>query len=68
MSISYTEQLREVRRELAYRERVFPRWVSERRMSARDADQRMNAMRAVAETLVPLARAEEPELPLAAQP
>jgi hypothetical protein len=63
-TIPYSEQLKEVRRELAKRETVFPRFVAEGKMSQRKADYHMEAMRAVAETLKPLAEAEQPELAL----
>lgn len=56
---SFVEQLKEVRRELAYRERVYTRWVAEGRMTARNAEHHKAIMRAVAETLKPLADLEE---------
>lgn len=43
----------------AKREVVFPRFVAEGKMTQRSADRHMEAMRAVAETLKPLADAEE---------
>jgi hypothetical protein len=61
-AIPYSEQLREIRREIAVRERVFPRWVENGKISQKDADRKLAIMRAVADTLAPLARGEELDL------
>lgn len=44
-------QIAEVQRELAMREKVFPRWVDEKKMKPENAARCMNAMRAVLRTL-----------------
>ena len=61
-AIPYAEQLKCVRREIAMRERVYPRWVADRKMTQTKADAEIAAMQSVAETLIPLAQSEE--LPL----
>lgn len=59
MIYPYSEQLREVRREIAYRQRMYPQRVADRKMTQTQADRHMALMQAVAETLEPLARSEE---------
>lgn len=49
--IPITEQIRAVEREIAMRERVYPTWVQNKRMTQRKADDELAAMRAVLETL-----------------
>lgn len=61
-AIPYGEQLREVRREIALRKRVYPRWIEQGKVSKQGADRKIAIMEAVAETLVPLAKAEELQL------
>lgn len=61
-SYPYDVQLREVQRELAYRARVYPRWIGQGKMTQRDADSKNDIMKAVADTLRALAKSEE--LPL----
>ena len=58
-TIPYEVQLREVRREIAMRRRVYAGQVENRRMTQAEADHKIAVMEAVAETLVPLAKAEE---------
>ncbi len=48
---SLTDQIAAVRRELALRERVYPRWVDAGRMKQAKADTEIVAMRAVLATL-----------------
>jgi hypothetical protein len=44
-------QIAEVERELAMREKVFPRWIDEKKLKPENAARCMNAMRAVLATL-----------------
>jgi len=60
------EQIAAVRREIAMRESLYPKWVSHGRMSQAEATDGVRVMRAVLDTLKGLA-AEEP-LPLFSQP
>lgn len=48
------DQLACARRELAYRKRVYPRWVSEGRMKQDAANKECDAMEAIIETLLKL--------------
>lgn len=45
------EQIACVKREIRMRESVYPRWVGNGKMSQRQADRELNAMRAVLATL-----------------
>jgi hypothetical protein len=58
MQTPYTEQLACVERELALREKVYPRWVRDNRMPKSSADREIRAMRAVVETLRGLCQRE----------
>lgn len=49
--IPLAAQIAEVEREIAMRERCYPRWVSERRMLQKHADKYLDAMRAVLKSL-----------------
>jgi hypothetical protein len=49
--ITIKDQVSCVERELALRQRVYPRWVSERRMPQEKADREIQAMEAVLQTL-----------------
>lgn len=53
------EQLAEVRREIAKREGVYPRWVASGKLTKREADEHLAKMRAVGDTLLELVRKEE---------
>jgi hypothetical protein len=53
-SIPLAEQIKEVRREIELRERLYPQWVSVGTLSSIDAEERFNRMRAVLETLLKL--------------
>jgi hypothetical protein len=55
-------QLAEVNREIALRERVYPRWIEAGKIPQAKADRSLEHMRAVAVTLRDLIRKEE--LPL----
>jgi hypothetical protein len=61
-AISYEEQLAEARREIALRERVYPRWINEGKMSSFRAKRHIEVMRAIADTLAELAKQASPEL------
>lgn len=52
------EQIKEVRREIAMRESVYPRWVSTGKMTQRLADSRLEAMREVERTLAAIPAAD----------
>jgi hypothetical protein len=49
--ITLAEQIAEAQRELALRERVFPRWVKSGRLSMDEAYHQLAAMRAILRTL-----------------
>lgn len=50
-TIGITDQLREARREVTVRERVYERWVEDGRLDARTAAKQLAAMQAVVLTL-----------------
>lgn len=56
--IPYAEQIACVEREIAMRERVYPRWVADHKMTQKKADQELAAMRAVLETVKAAAKNE----------
>lgn len=58
MTIPITAQIECVRREIAMRRRVYPRWVHQARMSQEKADHEIDAMEAVLETLREIAAKE----------
>ena len=51
MPIPLDAQIRCVEREIEMRERVYKRWVDERRLTQKVADREINTMRAVLATL-----------------
>lgn len=51
MTVSLDQQIASVRRELAMRQRVYPKWVKDGRMKQDAADKEMAAMQAVHDTL-----------------
>lgn len=51
LTISFADQIACIRREIAMRERVYPKWVSAGRMKAEAAERELAARRAVLETL-----------------
>jgi hypothetical protein len=53
-SIPFADQIACVRREIAMRERVYPKWVNAGRMKAEAAEREIAAMRAVLKTLLSL--------------
>ncbi len=57
--VSLEEQIACVERELAFRQRVYPRWVKAKppKITQAKADQELERMRAVRETLLELQRA-----------
>jgi len=52
--ITLAEQIAAVRREIAMRERVYPKWVASGRMTQVKAEHEIAAMRAVLDTLLSL--------------
>jgi hypothetical protein len=50
--ITYEDQIAAVRRELARRERVYPRFVANKQMTKAKADYELEVMRAVLKTLL----------------
>lgn len=56
--ITITEQIEEVRREVAAREKVYPAIIGAGGMSAGDADRHLSRIRAVLATLEKVARRE----------
>lgn len=52
MSVGLDRQIECVEREIRMRERVYPRWVETGRMKQEKANEELEAMRAVRETLV----------------
>lgn len=51
LPITLDEEIASVEREIALRERVYPRWVEQKKMSQEKADYEIAAMRSVAESL-----------------
>ena len=60
--ISLPEQITCLRRELGYRERVYPRWVRAGKIKADDAEYQLAAMKAALESLRKLFNEQNPEL------
>ena len=58
MSASIAEQIASVEREIRMRERVYPRWVEQRRMMKKTAEHEIACMRAVLATLQRIAAEE----------
>ena len=52
--ISLDDQIAAVAREISFRERLYPRWVRNKRLTQKTADLEIARMRAVHETLVNL--------------
>lgn len=59
LPVTLDEQLREVRREIALRERVYPGWIEKGKVSQMKADRHLFLMRAVGDTIAGLVRQEE---------
>lgn len=51
LPVPLAAQIKEVEREIAQRERVYPRWVADGRMPQTTADRQIEVMRAVLATL-----------------
>lgn len=51
LPVPLASQIAEVEREIALRERCYPRWVASNSMTQKNADKQLLAMRAVLETL-----------------
>jgi hypothetical protein len=54
---TYSEQIACVRREIAMRERSYPRWVEAGKMTQEKAEDELAAMRAVLATIIKVERA-----------
>ena len=57
---SLDDQLAEVRREIGFRERLYPGWIRDGRMSQLKADVQLRDMRAVAKTIERLRNPKPP--------
>lgn len=68
MSASIAEQIASVEREIRMRERVYPRWVEQRRMMEKTAEHEIACMRAVLATLQRIAAEEGHERATAVGP
>jgi hypothetical protein len=62
--ISIEAQITCVKRELRFRERSYPRWVSEGKMTQQQADHELAHMKAVLATLEKIQAVKTPELAL----
>ena len=51
-TITLDEQIASVAREIGLRQRVYPRWVADKRMSQEKADHEIAAMQSVLATLI----------------
>ena len=60
MSVPLADQIAAVRREIHFRENVYPRWVSAGKMKQEKADSELRRMKAVLETLEDLLRHSAP--------
>lgn len=58
MKVPMTDQVACVNREIAMRERAYPKWVTAGRMTQKKAEQEIRAMKAVQETLLELLEKE----------
>ena len=64
MAFDITEQIACVKRELAMREQLYPRWVQAEKMSTTKALDEIHCMRDVLATLQRIEAEHRPELPL----
>jgi len=62
MNVTLQDQIAEVKRELALRERKYPEWVTSGRMKREQAARQINAMKAVLNTLEQQDAINRPEL------
>jgi hypothetical protein len=51
LPVSIDDQRAAVKREIAFRERLYPRWIEKGRMTQEKADHELRVMRAVLQTL-----------------
>lgn len=51
MNADLDEQMAELKREIVLRERLYPRWVHDRKLSQATADRQLEAMRSALATL-----------------
>ena len=64
MTVSLTEQIQELQRELRMRDRVYPRWIASGKLTDADAGRQLARLRAAISTLVQLQAEREPGLAL----
>jgi len=53
-TISIADQITAVEREIGFRERFYPRWIDQKKLTQLAADQELAKMRAVRDTLIKL--------------
>lgn len=63
-TFTLADQIAELKRELALRRRVYPRWVENGKLSYEMSTHRIGAMQAAVETLEKLQAKESLELPI----
>lgn len=51
MNVDLDAQMAELKREITLRERLYPRWVQDRKLSQATADRQLEAMRSALATL-----------------
>jgi hypothetical protein len=61
-SITLVEQITCARREIAFRERVYPRFIEQGKLKPDKAEHELAAMRAVLATLLEVHKEQNPEL------
>jgi len=59
MEISIKQQIMEAKREVALRERVYPKWIGTGRVTQGQADRQLTAMKAILATLEALERDQQ---------
>lgn len=59
MNVPLEEQIKEVKREIGMRERVYPRWIELKKLKEADAEHHMAAMRAALDTLHEVAQSRK---------
>ena len=52
--ITLEDQIAAVAREIAFRERLYPRWVDQKKLTQKTADMEIARMKAVRDTLITL--------------
>ena len=62
MSVPLEDQIAELRREIRFRERIFPRWVQDGKIEEAEAARRMVRIRAALASLYELSALKNPTL------